>query len=167
MRTKAFFLLILTFGWLGNIAVISAHEYEPGYRSGEIHAIQAYARINPIKGRPAAVFLVMHNESKVADTLVAVRTPLARRALVHQNKSSGGVSKMLSLAKVPVAPGDMILFEPGGTHIMLFDLVRTPKPGSRFPLTLIFAKGKPQTIEVVAKALVDKAPKPATEHMHH
>jgi periplasmic copper chaperone A len=168
MRAKRLFLFILAICWVaGGLASASAHEGEPGYRTGEIHAIRAWARINPVKGRPAAVFFILHNESKVPDALSAVSTPIARRALVHQNKTSGGVTKMIPLVKVPVAAGDMVLFEPGGTHIMLFDLTQTPKPGSRFPLTLTFAKGKPQTIEVEAKGLADKAPEPAMEHMHH
>jgi periplasmic copper chaperone A len=172
MHAKTFLALILFLAWAGNVTDSVAHEKEPGYRAGQIHAIQAWARINPIKGRPAAVFFVLHNESQVADTLTAVSTPIARRALVHQSKVSGGLVKMVGLAKVPVAAGDMVLFEPGGAHVMLFDLLSVPQPGARFPLTLSFAKGKPQTIEVEAKALVNKAPantkpKAAMEHMHH
>jgi periplasmic copper chaperone A len=167
MRAKALFLLVLAFTGLSGLTMAAAHENEPGYRAGEIHVIQAWARINPIKGRPAAVFLTLHNESKLADALIGVRSPIARRALVHQSKTVGAVSKMLPLTKVTVAAGDMLLFEPGGTHIMLFDLAQPPKPGSRFPLTLTFAKGKPQTIEVEAKGLADKTSEPTMEHMHH
>jgi periplasmic copper chaperone A len=172
MRHIALFSFYLLLGCLGSSSIAHAHEDEHGYRKGEIHAIQAWARVNPVPGRPAAVYFVLHNESNVADTLTAVRTPIARRALVHQSSASGGLSKMVALANVPVDAGDMVLFEPGGTHVMLFDLLRVPKAGSRFPLTLSFAKGKPQTIEVEAKGLVDKMPeskkpKPAMEHMHH
>jgi periplasmic copper chaperone A len=164
-------LMIAAAAWWGSISALThpaqAHGSEPGYRKDQIHAVQAWARISPVKGRPAAVFFTLHNESAIADALIGVRTPIAARAEIHAHSSLNGVMKMAALQRVPVAPDDLVLFEPGNYHVMLFDLASVPKPGSHFPLTLTFARGKPQTIEVLSKGLVDGPPKSAMEHMHH
>ncbi len=139
----------------------TAHEAEPGYRKGQIHAVQTWARINPVKGRPGAVFFTLHNESKVADALIKISTPIAKRAEMHSHiETKDGVMKMVQLQSIPVPPDDMVLFEPAGYHVMLFDMAYAPKAGTTFPLTLTFAKGKPQTIQVQSKGLVDPAPMP-------
>jgi periplasmic copper chaperone A len=162
MRLKALLIIAAAFAWCGGVCApirpAHAHESEPGYRKGQIHAIQAWARINPVKGRPAAVFFTLHNEGKVADSLIGVRTPIARRAEVHSaQKSKDGMMKMVPAASVAVPVDDMVMFEPGGYHVMLFDMASVPKIGTSFPLTLTFAKGKPQTIQVMAKGLSDVA----------
>jgi periplasmic copper chaperone A len=172
MRLKALMIIAAAFAWCGGICTpispAAAHDGEPGYRKGQIHAIAAWSRINPVPGRPAAVFFTLHNESAIDDVLVKVSSPIAKRAAIHSSQTlRDGMVKMMATPKVAVAGQDMALFEPGGLHVMLFDLVRIPKVGERFPLTLTFAKGKPQTIEVEAGALLNKIRKPATEHMHH
>ncbi len=164
----AIVLLPIIAALLGFAPLAHAHEAEPGYRKGQIHAIAAWARINPVKGRPAAVFFTLHNESVLADALVKVSTPIAKRAEVHRyTQDKNGIVKMASQQTVPVAAEDMILFEPGSTHVMLFDMQRIPKSGERFPLTLTFAKGKPQTIFVKAQELTATTEKSAMEQMQH
>jgi periplasmic copper chaperone A len=163
MRLKVLLVIAAGFAWCGGVCTpvrpAAAHEAEPGYRKGQIHVVQAWARISPIKGRPAAVYFTLHNESKIADALIKVSTPIAKRAEAHASQSStSGIKKMVPTPKVIVAADDMTLFEPGGPHVMLFDLVSAPKIGSQFPLTLTFAKGKPQTIMVTAKGLADAMP---------
>ncbi len=174
MRLQALLVIAAALAWCSGVCApvrpAQAHESEPGYRKGEVHAIQAWARINPVKGRPGAVFFTLHNESKVADALIGARTPIARRAGIHSTQTSkNGIMKMVPASAVPVAPDDMVLFEPGSFHIMLFDLTSVPKNGSSFPLTLSFAKGKPQTIMVKSMGLVEpkRQTKPAMDHMNH
>jgi periplasmic copper chaperone A len=172
MRLKPLLILALALAWCGGVCApvrpAKAHEAEPGYRKGQIHAIQAWARVSPIKGRPAAVFFTLHNEGKVADTLIKAATPIAKRAEIHTSQAStSGVMKMVKRSSVAVAADDMVLFEPGAYHIMLFDLVSPPKAGTSFPLTLTFAKAPPQTIQVKSKGLVDRQTKPVMDHMNH
>jgi periplasmic copper chaperone A len=149
---------------------LAAHENEPGYRKGEIHAIQAWARINPAPGRASAVYLVLHNEGKVPDRLVAASSPIAGRVEIHEHIKENNVMRMRPKAGgIEVKPDDLALLEPGGLHLMLLDVKTPPKAGTRFPLTLQFAKGKPQTIQVSAYALNSMGPKKdgAPQHGHH
>jgi periplasmic copper chaperone A len=163
MRLKALLVIAAVIAWCGGVSspidAVAAHPAELGHRKGQIHAVLAWARVNPVQGRPVAVFFTLHNESGIADALIKVSTPIAKRAEVHNSKSSqGGIMKMMPSPSVAVAAEDLILFEPGSYHVMLFDLVRIPKIGSQFPLTLTFAKGKPQTILVAAKGLSNAPP---------
>jgi copper(I)-binding protein len=147
------------------LAGAQAHEGTPGYRKGQIHAVEAWARINPVAGRPGAVFLTLHNESKVADALVSASSPIAGRVEVHGHEMDGDVMRMVKVKSVPVGVEEVELLEPGGLHIMLFDLKQQPKPGTRFPLTLSFQRGKPQTIQVEVKPLGFK-PAGGSGHSH-
>jgi periplasmic copper chaperone A len=157
--------LLLAVAMLGGV---QAHEGEPGYRKGQIHAVQAWARINPVQGRPSAAYFVLHNESKVADRLIAANSPIAGRIEIHEHVRDNGVMKMRPVAGgVAVAVDDMVLFEPGGLHLMLFDVKNPPKAGTRFPITLTFQRGKPQVIQVEAKALTASAPKNKGGYDHH
>jgi periplasmic copper chaperone A len=165
MRIKALLALVFAFASFGPVA---AHEAEPGYRKGQIHAVQAWARLSPVKGRPGAVYFTLHNESKVADALVRLSTPIAGRVEMHMSShGKDGVMKMMPVQSTPVAADDMVMFEPRGNHIMLFKVAGAPKTGATFPLTLSFAKGPAQTIEVLVKGLADTVPKPTMDHSHH
>lgn len=151
-KTIAFVVLCLATGWAW-AAPAFAHDGEPGYRKHQIHAIQAWARLNPIPDRPAAVYFTLHNESAVRDALIGVSTPMARRAAIHQHVvRADGQMVMHPISSVPVAPSDVVLFEPGGFHVMLFHLTTIPKPGTTFPLTLRYAKGGTQTIPVTVRS---------------
>jgi copper(I)-binding protein len=138
----------------------TAHEGVAGYRKGEMHAIQSWARINPAPGQASAVYFVLHNEGKVPDRLIGATSPVAGRVELHEHIKQGSVMRMRKKADgIEVKPDDLVLLEPGGLHLMLFDVKTPPKVGSRFPLTLQFAKGKPQTIQVEALALNSTGPK--------
>ena len=145
----------------------SAHQDEPGYRKDAIHAIQAWARINPVPGRPSAVYLVLHNESKQDDALLSATSPIAQRTELHATQRlAGGKMTMQMLPQLALKAGDMVLLEPGGMHLMLFSIASPPKPGSRFALTLRFAKGAPQTIQVEARGLADRKDAAPMQHPH-
>lgn len=58
------------------------------------------------------------------------------------------VSGMAMLARVDIAAGREILFEPGSYHLMLVGLTRELVAGDKFELTLRFDKGEDLTLEV-------------------
>jgi periplasmic copper chaperone A len=145
-----------------------AHQGEAGHREGQIHATQGWARINPVPGRPAAVFLTLHNASKTDDQLLSASTALAARTEMHRtSRTVQGVMRMAAVASVPVKAGETVTLAPGGVHLMLFDLKSQPKAGSRFTMTLRFAKGAGQTIMVTARGLADRQAHPAGAHEAH
>ena len=101
--------------------------------------------------------------SSPADTaLVAVTSPAAKIAEVHEMKMDGGMMKMRAIDKLAVPAGKSVELKPGGYHVMLMDLVAPLKEGDTVPLKLTFEDkgGAKQTIDVkaVVKPLTAAAP---------
>ena len=70
--------------------------------------------------------------------LVAVSTPVAGVAEVHEMKMEGSVMKMGALTQgLPLPAGEMVELKPGGYHLMLMDLKQPLKAGDTVPLTLV------------------------------
>ena len=67
---------------------------------------------------------------------------------------------MRQVDAIAVPAGGEAALEPGGDHLMLFGLADGLEPGSRFPLTLLFEKAGPVTVEVRIAPLAETMPKP-------
>lgn len=116
-------------------------------RVGTIRLEAAWARASIGTSRPAAAYLTIVNEGQGADRLLAVQTPLAARAEIHQTVSEGEVVKMKPVGTVEVPAGATLELKPGGLHIMLMGLHEPLKKGAAFSLTLVFEKNGSGTIE--------------------
>ena len=82
--------------------------------------------------------------------LVAVQTPLAGVAEIHEMKMEGDVMKMGAVAGLDLPAGKTVELKPGGFHVMLMDLKQTMKDGDTLPLTLVVEgkDGKRETLEL-------------------
>ncbi|HWK35045.1 copper chaperone PCu(A)C [Sphingomonas sp.] len=126
-------------------------------KPAELHADKAWIRLPAVPGRPAAAYLAITGGAEKA-TLLAVSTPVALRAELHESMAHGGMMSMAAIPQVDVAPGVTVTFAPGGKHVMLFDVAPTLKPGATAPLDLQFAEGR--TLKVDAKVIGAGDPAP-------
>ncbi|TGX50110.1 copper chaperone PCu(A)C [Sphingomonas gei] len=122
-----------------------------------LSAGKAWVRLPAVAGRPGAAYFTIQGGAQ-ADTLLAVSTPAALRAELHETMDQGGVKSMRPTRDVPVPAKDALDFTPGGRHVMLFDLGPNVKPGTRVPLALAFASGK--KLEVQAQVVGAGDPPP-------
>lgn len=97
----------------------------------------AWVRLPAVPGRPAAAYFTVEGGPEPR-TLVRVTADYAVRAEMHETMAGGGRMSMRPLAAVPVPAGQEVAFEPGGRHVMLFDLDRRAVPGTTTLLTLTF-----------------------------
>ena len=67
--------------------------------------------------------------------------------------------KMRKVEGIDVPAGGKAVLEPGGDHLMLFDLKAGLAPGDTFPLTLVFERAGSVTVEMRVAPLVETAPK--------
>ncbi len=124
-------------------------------------AAHAAVKVAQPWSRPAAAgttgvgYMTLVNKGPTADALVAVSSPLAKSAMVHQSLMAGGVSTMRHAPRVDVAPGGKVTFAQGGYHVMFVGLTRTLKVGDTLPVTLTFASGAKVTTSFVVRV---KAP---------
>lgn len=83
--------------------------------------------------------------------LVAVSSPAAGVAEVHEMKMEGDVMRMRAVqGGLDLPAGKTVELKPGGYHVMLMDLKTTLPKDSTLPLTLVFkdAKGVESKVEL-------------------
>jgi copper(I)-binding protein len=113
---------------------------------------EAWARASAGAATTGAAYVALMGGAQ-PDQLVGVSTPVATTAEVHETIDDNGVMKMRSVTAIPIPPGQMVTFTPGGTHIMLTGLKQKLVAGQNFPLTLTFAHAAPVTVDVQVRAL--------------
>ena len=77
-----------------------------------------------------------------ATRLVAVSTPVAGVAEIHEMKMDGGVMKMRAMPALELPANQAVELKPGGYHLMLMDLKAPLAKDSSVALTLTFRDAK-------------------------
>lgn len=123
----------------------------------------AWARATPPGASVAAAYLVLDNRGRKADRLLSLSSPRAGRVEVHAIVHEGDVAKMQRIDPLHLGAGERLVLEPGGTHIMLIELVSPLVAGERVPLLLRFEVAG----EVAVEAVVTAAGDADSAHRHH
>jgi periplasmic copper chaperone A len=131
-----------------------------------VSVTDAWARASAGAATTGAAYVMLVGGAE-ADSLVAVSTPIAATAEVHETTSDNGVSRMRPVPAVAIPPGRTVTFAPGGFHIMLTGLRQTLTAGQSFPLTLTFAHAAPVTVTVQVRPLGHGAPTGGHDTMMH
>lgn len=84
--------------------------------------------------------------------LMAVSTPTAAVAEIHEMTMDGSTMKMRALPWLALPAGKAVALKPGGHHLMLMDLKAPLKAGDQVVLTLVIEgqDGRRETLEVKA-----------------
>lgn len=89
--------------------------------------------------------------------LVAVQSPVAGVAAIHEMAMDKDVMKMRQVPGLELAAGKAVELKPGGYHVMLMDLKQALKAGDSVPITLVFEdaakKRFTQSLSLPIKAL--------------
>ncbi len=108
--------------------------------TARIEAHRAWARTAD-SGSLTAAYLVLTNSGDAADTLKGVRSDVALDASMHVSINRGSTVQMVPVGALPVRPGDSLVMQPLGTHVMLTGLRQSLQAGDSIPLLLEFASG--------------------------
>lgn len=101
--------------------------------------------------------------------LVAVSSPAARVAEVHEMVMQGDVMAMRAIEALELPAGKTVELKPGGHHLMLMGIDQPLKAGETVPLTLTVEgkDGKRETIELkVPVKAVNAAAAAQPTHKH-
>ncbi|HEX6592377.1 MAG TPA: copper chaperone PCu(A)C [Moraxellaceae bacterium] len=116
-----------------------------------------------------AAFITLKNGSR-RDALLAVETPAAESAELHQMNMAGGILRMQRLPLINLAPNVELKLAAGARHIMLINMKQPLKAGDKVPLTLIFRQAGRITVDAVVRPVQlqeqEKGAAPAAEHQH-
>lgn len=97
--------------------------------------------------------------------VTAVSFPKAGSTELHSMKLEGGTMKMRAMDSLELPAGKRVKLEPGGLHIMAFDLQEPLRPGQKLPLILtIETAGQARDIQASVEVVENKA---SGEHHHH
>ena len=100
--------------------------------------------------------------------LVAVSTPVAAVAEVHEMRMEGDIMKMAAVqGGLELPAGKTVELKPGGYHLMLMDLKLPLKKDSSVPLTLVFQDAKGLESRLELKLPVSIAAPTAAAHAEH
>jgi copper(I)-binding protein len=134
------------------------------YTLGDIAIGHPWARASIGQAKAGAAYLTLSNAGSETDRLVAVETPVAKKAQVHTHSMENGVMKMRPVEAAEVPPSAAVMFQPGGLHVMLMGLKAPLVEGESFPLVLIFEKAG--RIEIMVAVQPATSTEPTMEHKH-
>ncbi|MFF2191486.1 copper chaperone PCu(A)C [Streptomyces sp. NPDC058157] len=101
----------------------------------------------PVNDKMAGAFMVIKNDSKTADKLLGVTSPLSDDLQVHETKDQ----KMQQVQSMDVPAGGELNLERGGNHIMFMGLKNKPNVGDKVTVELRFEKADPVKVELDVK----------------
>ncbi|WP_324827414.1 copper chaperone PCu(A)C [Qipengyuania zhejiangensis] len=108
-----------------------------------------------VAGNPAAAYFVVEN---TGDKNLAIRSASiegAGSAQIHETVQMNGEMVMGEMGPLMLTPGEKATFEPGGKHVMAFDLDPMLAAGGTTEMTLTVAGGKSMTADVAIVAAGD------------
>jgi len=97
-------------------------------------------RLSVTPDRPSAAYLTLVG-GDAPKVLTGVSSPDAERVELHETKREGDITMMGAVEQIEVPAGGTVKFEPGGLHVMAFDLDAKLVAGGTAEMTLTFADG--------------------------
>ena len=105
--------------------------------SNALHVSGAYIRTMPPGRTTTAGFLSVTNHSAMACQLTGAESSISDRLEFHEHLHSDGMMRMRPVpGGVTVPAGETVIFEPGGLHIMLFNIQQPLISGENTQLQL-------------------------------
>ena len=124
----------------------------------------AWVRSLPPGAAVTAAYGSLMNHGSDTVTIVNLTSTAGAEAQMHDVIAERDQRKMVRLNSVDIAPGESLVFEPGGRHIMLLGITDAPEEGSDLALCALSAMGT----EACTRAPVTRqAPGETEPHGHH
>lgn len=120
-----------------------------------IEITDARLMLPPVAGNPAAVYFELANNGDRNIAFRSAEVEKAGRAEVHDMMEWDGEMVMGEAPPIMVESGGSASFEPGGKHVMAFELAEDFGEGDTTKVTLIAAGGKRHSFEATAQAAGD------------
>lgn len=135
------------------------------HRDVRVAVSESYARAATPTAKAGAIFMQLFNLTGQDDTLIEVRSDVAKRVELHTHIDQGnGVMQMTKIeGGIALPDRSMHRLKRGGDHVMLMGLNRSLIQGDMVTLTLVFEHAG----EVVIEVPVDNERKATHGEMKH
>lgn len=101
-----------------------------------------WVRAAPPGAATLAGYLVLRNGCDAPVVVVDIESLDFGMPMIHRTEEVDGVSRMRPAGRLEVLPGDALVFEPGGLHLMLMKPLRPLPEGSTVRLRLVLEDGR-------------------------
>jgi hypothetical protein len=105
---------------------------------------------------PAGGYFTAFNNTGRDVAIVAVESDACGMLMLHQSKSTGGMSGMDMVDKVNVPAGRQVAFAPGGYHLMCTNPKPMMKIGARVPVLLRLSDGSAVVVAFTVRGATGK-----------
>ena len=137
----------------------AANAFAHSHEKGDLQVRHPWSRATPPGAKVAAGYLEIRNSGKKPDRLIGASTPLAGKVEMHVTGHHEGVARMREVKVFEIPAGQRVEMRPGGSHLMLVDLVRPLARGERIPLTLRFEGAGELVVEMEVQELGSRHPR--------
>lgn len=107
----------------------------------ELSVTDASVRLSPVRTNPSAAYFTIHGGAQDV-SLIGVSTEVAIRSEMHESMKMGSMASMKPVTSVQVPAGSTVKFEPGGKHVMLWEVNPGLAPPRHITLNLVFSNGQ-------------------------
>ena len=116
--------------------------------AAELQVDDGYVRGLPPGQTVTAAFMTLVNSSEQAVTIVSATSDSAELAEVHAHVHNNGMMSMKKVDSITVPANGRFVLVPGQHHLMLINLLEPLKQGDAVDITLFFANGSTQTVQL-------------------
>ena len=122
-------------------------------RKTTLEISDAWARKSMLPNNNSAAYMKINNPTDQQITIIgASASTIANNVELHKSfVDEKGISRMTSVDKIVVPAQSTIELEPGGLHIMLFDLKRSLSVGDKFTFMIKIQDMEPVKVETSVK----------------
>jgi copper(I)-binding protein len=124
-----------------------------------LYVDQAYVRLSPNPQSPSAGYFTVHGGPEPV-TLRDVITEAAVRVEMHDSRMHGGMMTMKPLDAVDIPAKTVVRFEPGGRHLMLWNVNPGVAATGKITLTFLFSNGDRILVDAAVQKTGDAPPAP-------
>ena len=145
------------------LLLVAAAMVSPVAAAEAVRVVNGWTRATLPGQKVAGIYLEIL--SPMDATVTGVTFPKARSAELHSMKMENGTMKMRPVKRLDLAAGQWLKLEPGGLHIMAFDLEAPLRAGQKLPLSLtVEMAGRSREVNATITVLSSDT---AGGHEHH
>jgi periplasmic copper chaperone A len=141
------------------LALFAGVTYGHSNEKGDLQVRHSWSRATPPGAKVGVTYMEIRNSGAKPARVIGASTPLARKVEMHVTTHDGGVARMREVKTLDIPAGGRVELRPGGSHLMLVDLVRPLAKGERIPLTLRFEGAGELALEVEVQELGARHPR--------
>lgn len=120
----------------------------------KVEAEGGFVRLLPPGTPNTAAFMTLRNDGDTPVRLVAGASSAVGHVELHTHRHENGMMRMRQIEAITVPAKGSVQLQPGGLHVMLFDLRAPLQEGESFPLTLTFDDGQQLSLSLPVRPVV-------------